>query len=33
LTGYMLGKFFGWAEYIGCPPNVITVWATAHPAP
>ena len=22
-TGYMLGNFFGWAEYIGCPPNVI----------
>jgi len=29
----MLGKFFGWAEYIGCPPNVIVGWATAHPAP
>jgi len=25
----MLGKFFGWAEYIGCPPNVIVGWATA----
>jgi len=21
------------AEYIGCPPNVIVGWATAHPAP
>jgi len=31
----MLGKFFGWAEYIGCPPNVIVGWATAPwvPAP
>jgi len=28
----MLGKFFGWAEYIGCPPNVIVGWATAHRA-
>jgi len=32
-TGYMLGIFFGWAEYIGCPPNVIVGWATAHLAP
>jgi len=22
-TGYMSGKFFGWAEHIGCPPNLI----------
>jgi len=29
-TGYMLGNFFGWAEYIGC--SVIVGWATAHPA-
>jgi len=32
-TGYMSGKFFGWAEHIGCPPNLIVGWATAHPAP
>jgi len=29
----MLGKFFGWAEYVDCPPSVIVGWATAHPAP
>ena len=29
----MLGKFLGWAEYIGSPTNVIVGWATAHPAP
>jgi len=29
----MLGKIFGWAEYIGCPPNVIVGWATAHTLP
>jgi len=28
-TGYMLGKYFGWAEYIGCLPSVIVGWATA----
>jgi len=33
LTGYMLGNFFGRAEYIGCSLNVIVGWATAHPAP
>jgi len=26
-------KNIGWAEYIGCPPNVTVEWATAHPAP
>jgi len=26
-------KYWVWAEYIGCPPNVIVGWAAAHPAP
>ena len=29
----MLRNLFGWAEYIGCAPNVIVGSATAHPAP
>ena len=28
-----ISENIGWAEYIGCPPNVIVGWAAAHPAP
>jgi len=27
-----ISENIGWAEYIGCPPNVIVGWAAAHPA-
>ena len=29
----MYPKIFGWAEYTGCPPNVIVGWAIGHRPP
>ena len=28
-----ISENIGWAEYFGCPRNVIVGWAAAHPSP